>query len=118
MSAPICRLDALRRHIEASTSSAIECDGIGAVPTAAAASKFKYTLDLDVPVLTPEQRAFYEENGYIVFRKLVPEADLEMYRQRFNALCDGDVPRPPMMTVMRDGACACSRASALLDNLI
>ena len=39
---------------------------------------FKYTLDS--PRLTREQRQFYEENGFLVIKKLVPEDKLQKYR--------------------------------------
>jgi phytanoyl-CoA hydroxylase len=63
-------------------------------------STFQYTLDNNF--LTLQQRQFYEENGFLVFRKLVPQADLDIYRQHFTKLCNGEIPRAPTMTVMRD----------------
>lgn len=39
---------------------------------------FRYTLDN--PVLSYEQRKFYEDNGYIVIRNLVPKEKLDIYR--------------------------------------
>lgn len=108
------RLEALRRHLEAvpggSDINQSKDSDITAVACAAAAAsegtRFKYTLDPapgQPPVFTPAQRAFYEENGFIVIRKLVPEVDLDVYRARFHDLCDGLVERSPMMTLMRDG---------------
>ena len=38
---------------------------------------FRYTLDLG---LTKEQRRFYDENGFLVIRKLVPLEKLDNYR--------------------------------------
>lgn len=56
-------------------------------------SSFKYTLDgASHGVLSTEQRAFYEENGYLVIPKLVSAELLEAYRQRFVEICDGTVP--------------------------
>jgi len=52
--------------------------------------------------LTLDQRRFYEENGYILFKGLIPQADLDTYREHFRKLCMDEVPRVPTMTVMRD----------------
>jgi len=112
MSAPISRLDALRRHLSASvaidsaTSTTFECS-----PTAAAGGEtvktFKYTVDPspgEPPILSQAQREFYEENGYLVFRRLVPVDELDVYRRHFNDICEGRAPRSTMMTVMKDVA--------------
>lgn len=39
---------------------------------------FSYTLDN--PLLTPAQRAFYEENGFLVIPGLVPHDKLDQWR--------------------------------------
>ncbi|XP_069658430.1 phytanoyl-CoA dioxygenase, peroxisomal [Haliaeetus albicilla] len=44
-----------------------------------------YTLDNDV--LTTEQRQFYEDNGYLVVKKLVSDEDIERFR--YGALAQG-----------------------------
>lgn len=62
---------------------------------------FRYTVD-GYGTLTLEQRKFYEENGFIVIKKLVKPADMETYTKHFIDLCDGRVPFAPTMTVMRD----------------
>lgn len=62
-------------------------------------SKFRYSLDN--PLLTLEQRQFYEENGFIVIRNLVEPALLDACRERFLALCDRRVPWNGI-TMMRD----------------
>lgn len=67
---------------------------------ATAAQSFKYTLDSKV--LTLEQRQFYEENGYLLFKKLIPQKDLDLYRDHFRKLCNGEAERAVTMTVMRD----------------
>lgn len=64
---------------------------------------FKYTLNS--PLLTKEQRQFYEENGYLVIKKLVPEHHLQRYRERFEKICKGEI-KVPMLTIMRDVAIA------------
>ena len=40
--------------------------------------QFRYTLNN--PVLSYEQRKFYEDNGYVVIRNLVPKEKLDIYR--------------------------------------
>lgn len=66
---------------------------------------FAYSLD-PKGLLTEEQRKFYDENGYILIKKLVPEKDIERWRQRFLAIANGEVEVEPTMLVMRDVAVA------------
>src|SRR5687767_13740745 len=40
---------------------------------------YRFTLDIESEGLTEEQRDFYEENGFIVFRKIVPDDALDRY---------------------------------------
>jgi len=80
---------------------------VGAPPAPQASaqrSQFRYTLDNGV--LSAEQRAFYEENGYIIIPKLVPQERLDAYARRFKELCEQPKQRPASMTVMRDVALA------------
>jgi len=60
---------------------------------------FRYTLDN--PKLTTEQRIFYEENGYLVVKKLLDEPFLDSCKQRFLDLCDKKLPWGSL-TMMRD----------------
>jgi phytanoyl-CoA hydroxylase len=62
--------------------------------------KFKYTAP-DSNVLSNEQREFYEKNGFIVVKRVVPEKDLEKYRARFLEICNGQGV-DARMTIMRD----------------
>lgn len=39
---------------------------------------YRYTCDTDL--LTPEQRLFYEENGFILIKNLVSEEDIDKFR--------------------------------------
>ncbi|XP_065167979.1 phytanoyl-CoA dioxygenase, peroxisomal-like [Atheta coriaria] len=50
---------------------------------------------------TDEQRDFYETNGYIVFRNLIPEKDLQEFTQRFLEICRGHV-KVYGLTIMKD----------------
>ncbi|ESO91731.1 hypothetical protein LOTGIDRAFT_202643 [Lottia gigantea] len=61
--------------------------------------KFQYTLDHTR--LTPEQRQFYEENGFLVIKKLVSPQKLKLYSDRFEAICRKQV-QVPGMVMMRD----------------
>jgi hypothetical protein len=40
-------------------------------------ARFRFTRDDSA--LSEEERAFYEENGYLVFRNLIPHPDLDTY---------------------------------------
>lgn len=64
-----------------------------------AASPFRYTLDN--PLLTFEQRKFYEHHGFLVFPGLISEQKIDAYRQRFVDLCEGRVSKGGMV-LMRD----------------
>ena len=52
-------------------------------------------------LLTQEQVDFYNTNGYLVVRNLVPQELLDKYRDRFTQICNG-VVKVPGITVMRD----------------
>ncbi|KAJ4439554.1 hypothetical protein ANN_07678, partial [Periplaneta americana] len=60
---------------------------------------FRFTLNN--PLLSKSQRAFYEENGYIVIPKLVEDDLIEEFRQRFVDVCEGRIPKGNM-TLMKD----------------
>ncbi|KAK7823892.1 hypothetical protein U0070_020563 [Myodes glareolus] len=63
----------------------------------------KYTLDNNV--LSLEQRQFYEENGFLVIKKLISDEDIERFRAEFERICRKEVATPGMI-VMRDVAIA------------
>jgi phytanoyl-CoA hydroxylase len=42
--------------------------------------------------LTLEQRRFYEDNGYLIIRKFLKDADIEKWRNRFIEYCNKSVP--------------------------
>uniref|UniRef100_A0A3Q3A9K6 Phytanoyl-CoA dioxygenase, peroxisomal n=1 Tax=Kryptolebias marmoratus TaxID=37003 RepID=A0A3Q3A9K6_KRYMA len=58
---------------------------------------------LDTGELTPEQRLFYEENGFIVIKQLVSDEDIERFRKEFERICRREV-KVPGLVVMRDVA--------------
>ncbi|XP_046584937.1 phytanoyl-CoA dioxygenase, peroxisomal-like isoform X1 [Haliotis rubra] len=60
-----------------------------------------FTYSLDSPRLTLEQRRFYEENGYLVIKKLVAQEHIDKYRNRFLDICNNKVSVPGI-SIMRD----------------
>nr|XP_006117166.1 phytanoyl-CoA dioxygenase, peroxisomal [Pelodiscus sinensis] len=65
--------------------------------------EFHYTLDNNL--LTPEQRSFYDENGYILIKNLVSGEDIERFRNEFAKICKKEVQVPGLI-IMRDVAIA------------
>lgn len=63
--------------------------------------KYKYTRNN--LYLTDEQRNFYEENGYILFPKLVDFALLDECKDRFIEYCNGKM-NTAHMTIMKDSS--------------
>ena len=61
---------------------------------------YRYTLSVN-RVLSDEQRAAYERDGFLVMPGLVGAADLQTYGERFRDLCTGDV-KTPGLTIMKD----------------
>ncbi|XP_077157968.1 phytanoyl-CoA dioxygenase, peroxisomal [Paroedura picta] len=100
-SAAAARLALLLRHLcPVGTASSFT-----AVPTSAHVvsaehpAKFRYTLDNDR--LTPVQRHFYEENGYLVIKNLVSDEDIQRFRDEFARICRREV-KGNGLVVMRD----------------
>lgn len=67
-------------------------------------TKFKYTVDGGC--LTQEQREFYEENGYLVVKGFLKDADIQKWKQRFLDYCDKKIDPIPGMQIVRDIALA------------
>ena len=78
-------------------------------------STFKFTTDN--PRLTTRQRQFYEENGFVVIPKLVPEDLLDHCRERFLDIVDGKVAKGGI-TMMRDVSLKVNFFSILKGNKI
>jgi len=53
-------------------------------------------------IFTPEQRDFYETNGFIVVRNLVAKDLLSRWESHFQKICRGEVDISVGMTVMKD----------------
>ncbi|CAF0730499.1 unnamed protein product [Rotaria sordida] len=59
---------------------------------------------------TFEQRQFYEDNGFIIIRKLISPSTLERFRQRFDDVCAEKI-QIPGLTIMKDIAHAKSTST-------
>lgn len=57
---------------------------------------FEFTLN--TPRLTLKQRQFYEENGFLVIPKLVPDDLLDHCQQRFLDIVDGKVAKGKLIS--------------------
>uniref|UniRef100_G1N089 Phytanoyl-CoA dioxygenase, peroxisomal n=2 Tax=Meleagris gallopavo TaxID=9103 RepID=G1N089_MELGA len=101
-SGPAARLDAILRHLSPRAAPALTF-----IPTSAQVSavhqpgKFRFTLDNGI--LTTEQRQFYEDNGYLLIRKLVSDEDIERFRKEFIRICKKEV-RVPGAMIMKNEA--------------
>uniref|UniRef100_A0A8C3LAD8 phytanoyl-CoA dioxygenase n=1 Tax=Chrysolophus pictus TaxID=9089 RepID=A0A8C3LAD8_CHRPC len=101
-SGPAARLDTILRHLSARTPPALTF-----IPTSAQVGavhqpgKFRFTLDNGI--LTTEQRQFYEDNGYLLIRKLVSDEDIERFRKEFIRICKKEV-RVPGAMIMKNEA--------------
>jgi hypothetical protein len=113
--APQQRAQALVAHLTAASTA------VAASPASASASSSHKVLEQDEGgryegdygftldpkhALTAQQRRQYDEQGFLLIRKLVSEADIEKWRQRFVAIANGEVEPTPTMLVMRDVAIA------------
>ncbi|NWI99030.1 PAHX protein, partial [Crypturellus undulatus] len=64
-------------------------------------SSLSLSYTLDNSLLTTAQRQFYEENGYLVIRKLVSDEDIERFRKEFIRICNKEV-KPLGAMIMKD----------------
>lgn len=65
-------------------------------------SSAQYNFTQSGYALTPEQREFYEQNGYIVIPDLIRKQDLNIWVDRFHDYCDGKLERKMGMAIVRD----------------
>eukprot|EP01083_Nonionella_stella_P216019 777003_1 len=64
---------------------------------------YKYTVDEYADkVFTKQQRDFYEKNGYIIIRNLLPLKDVNICNNRFDELVQNPSLRLPEQLYMRD----------------
>ncbi|XP_069314733.1 phytanoyl-CoA dioxygenase, peroxisomal isoform X2 [Eulemur rufifrons] len=79
------------------------------------AQQFQYTLDNNV--LSLEQRKFYEENGFLVIKNLVSDADIQRFQNEFEKICRQEV-KPPGLNIMRDVAILNSEYNPRNENMV
>jgi len=91
------RLKIVAGHLQ--QSRLITAENVSAQANVSTNGSFMYTVK--GPKLSREQRQFYEENGFVVIRKLVDPSKLERYRQRFEDICMRKVTVPGI-TIMKD----------------
>ncbi|XP_048466374.1 phytanoyl-CoA dioxygenase, peroxisomal isoform X2 [Rhincodon typus] len=90
------RLKILQQHL---TSGVIAVPTSGEINPNAHHGRLCYTLENRV--LTPEQRLFYEENGFLLIKKLVSDENIELFREEFERICRREVEVPGLI-IMRD----------------
>ncbi|XP_029471428.1 phytanoyl-CoA dioxygenase, peroxisomal [Rhinatrema bivittatum] len=104
------RLAVLLRHLSPPSSAGLTAVSTSAqIHTPGFPAKLRYTRDNGV--LSPEQRLFYEENGFLLIKSLVADADLERFREEFERICRKEVSVPGLL-IMRDVAIAKSERAA------
>jgi len=74
--------------------------GNGKLDTHQGEKRFRFSLKSH-PLLTDADRIFYEENGYVVVRNLLPHNLLDKWSQRFRDICEGKVDKG-RITLMKD----------------
>ncbi|XP_074980642.1 phytanoyl-CoA dioxygenase, peroxisomal isoform X2 [Caretta caretta] len=103
--ASAARLGTILRHLCPRTGAA----ALTAFPTSAQIASVKHPVEfhytLDNNILTPEQRHFYDENGYLLIKNLVSGEDIERFRNQFAKICKKEVQVPGLI-IMRDVAIA------------
>ena len=102
------RLETLLGHLKSGQGDAILPKPTAAHvnPSQQSSSRYRYTIDSSTEgVLSPEQRDFYETNGYFVVPSLVSKEKLDLFRERFRQICSREVTVPGL-TIMRDVAIA------------
>ncbi|XP_065345938.1 phytanoyl-CoA dioxygenase, peroxisomal-like [Cloeon dipterum] len=88
------RIKTIQRHLLAPNLSLKPTAAVGGP-----SGQFRYTLDN--PLLTPQQREFYEINGFIVIPNVVEPELMGICAQRFIDLCEGKFDKGSM-TMMKD----------------
>ncbi|XP_021097692.1 phytanoyl-CoA dioxygenase, peroxisomal [Heterocephalus glaber] len=73
----------------------------GTVPPSPSSQRFQYTLDNDVLAL--EQRKFYEDNGFLVIKNLVSDADIGGVNIMFHGIQDYEWDSPRVHLIMEKG---------------
>jgi phytanoyl-CoA hydroxylase len=95
------RLQVVRRHLTGCSASLSPTSAAADLQSVNPNAARQYRFTREGKAFTPAQRQFYEENGFIVIKNLVPKDKLAVYRKRFLDICDGKVD-PYAMTVMKE----------------
>ncbi|XP_057587608.1 phytanoyl-CoA dioxygenase, peroxisomal [Hippopotamus amphibius kiboko] len=95
------RLRVLLRHLGGRSAGAVIAHPTSGVvsPARIHPQQFQYTRDNTV--LSLEQRKFYEENGFLVIKNVVSDADIQRFRDEFERICRNEV-KPLGLMLMRD----------------
>ncbi|XP_028809730.1 phytanoyl-CoA dioxygenase, peroxisomal isoform X2 [Denticeps clupeoides] len=101
MSRAADRLKLVLSHLDRS-SAAVKASSTSA-PAVSDPRPHTLRYTLDTPLLTPEQRISYEDDGYLLIKNLVSEEDIERFKSEFERVCKKQVQIPGMV-VMRDVA--------------
>lgn len=104
MSRAADRLKHLMGHLDLPPASIRASPTSVHVSTSAKPLRLRYSLDNN-HLLSPEQRLFYEENGFLLIKNLISPEDIDKFRQEFERICRREVEVPGLM-VMRDVAIA------------
>ncbi|KAK7580099.1 hypothetical protein V9T40_000728 [Parthenolecanium corni] len=93
---PVDRMTVVWRHLRQNVSLAFN-------ETASTYSfeypDFQYTLPNNL--MTTEQRKFYDDNGYLLIKDLIPHSLLDLFRQHFIEICEKKID-VGIMTLMKD----------------
>ncbi|KAJ3611936.1 hypothetical protein NHX12_020216 [Muraenolepis orangiensis] len=103
MSKAAGRLQVVLKHLQPSSWSSVRGSGTSGHtgPHLHQSPVLRYTSANDL--LSPDQRLFYEENGFVLIKNLVSEEDVERFRAEFERICRREVT-PPGLLMMRDVA--------------
>ena len=108
MASPSKRLQTILGHLKGGEGATVFPKPASAslAPSGSFGGHYKYTLDSTCAgILSQEQREFYEKNGYIVVPRLVSQEKLDIFKERFRAICSREVDVPGLI-IMRDVAIA------------
>nr|AFK11165.1 Phytanoyl-CoA dioxygenase, peroxisomal precursor [Callorhinchus milii] len=101
MAVAAARLKVLLHHLQHPGVGFTAVPTSGEVQARPCPGKLHYTLEDGI--LSPQQRQFYEENGFLLIKNLVSEENLDLFRDEFEKICRKEFHVPGLM-VMRDVA--------------
>jgi len=98
------RVEVIRRHLDAKEKDDSHNRLIPQPTAGLSTNQYEYSLGCD-GVLSPEQRASFEKDGFLVIKNCVPKDKIQVYRDQFERICNGEV-KVSGLTIMRDVAIA------------